>query len=339
MSDPTDQRSTTPRARARAEEPAILARGLRRVFDDQVAVDRLDLDVPRGIIFGFVGPSGSGKTTAVRMLAGIDHPDNGQVVVLGSPTTRFDRGMRARIGYMPQQSVLFPNLSVQENLHFVASLYGLPLRRGDTITRALEETELVDHRRKLVRELSGGMQRRLTLSAALMHQPEILFLDEPTAGIDPVLRSKIWDRFEALRDEGCTLFVTTQYVSEAAYCDRVAVLAAGRIVAEDTPSGLRRRALGGDVILLSPTRPVDEPTIQDLRERTGIREVQRIGVGHDLRLVVDDADERLPELQEWRAERHLDVEAMNQDHVSFDEVFTILLDQHADTVPADEEPA
>jgi ABC-2 type transport system ATP-binding protein len=339
MSDPTDQRSTTPRARARAEEPAILARGLRRVFDDQVAVDRLDLDVPRGIIFGFVGPSGSGKTTAVRMLAGIDHPDNGQVVVLGSPTTRFDRGMRARIGYMPQQSVLFPNLSVQENLHFVASLYGLPLRRGDTITRALEETELVDHRRKLVRELSGGMQRRLTLSAALMHQPEILFLDEPTAGIDPVLRSKIWDRFEALRDEGCTLFVTTQYVSEAAYCDRVAVLAAGRIVAEDTPSGLRRRALGGDVILLSPTRPVDEPTIQDLRERTGIREVQRIGVGHDLRLVVDDADERLPELQEWRAERQLDVEAMNQDHVSFDEVFTILLDQHADTVPADEEPA
>jgi ABC-2 type transport system ATP-binding protein len=333
MAEATD--TDTPRSRRdrRAEEPVIVARRLRREFGDEVAVDRLDLDVPRGSIFGFVGPSGSGKTTGVRMLAGIDQPTSGQVTVLDCPTTRFDRALRARIGYMPQRSVLFPNLSVQENLHFVASLYGLPVRRRDTITAALEETELSEHRRKLVRELSGGMQRRLALSAALMHQPEILFLDEPTAGIDPVLRSKIWDRFEALRDDGRTLFVTTQYVSEAAYCDRVAVLAEGRIVAEDTPTGLRRRALGGDVILLSPSSTIDEPTVEDLRAQEGVREVERVGAGTDLRLVVDAADQRLSELQQWSAQRGLDIDTMNQREVPFDEVFTILVGRHADEDP------
>jgi ABC-2 type transport system ATP-binding protein len=237
MRDAMDDRTDPTGPRRRRGEPVIVARGLRRVFGDQVAVDHLDIDVPEGSIFGFVGPSGSGKTTAVRMLAGIDVPTAGEVTVLGRPTAGFDRALRARIGYMPQRSVQFPNLSVQENLHFVASLYGLPLRRREAITAALEETELTEHRRKPVRDLSGGMQRRLALSAALIHRPEVLFLDEPTAGIDPVLRSKLWERFEALRDEGCTLFVTTQYVSETAYCDRVAVLAEGRIIAEDTPRG------------------------------------------------------------------------------------------------------
>jgi ABC-2 type transport system ATP-binding protein len=320
-----------------AAASVIVAEGLRRTFGDEVAVDEVDLDVPKGVIFGFVGPSGSGKTTAVRMLAGIDEPTDGRVTVLGCPTTSFDRALRARIGYMPQQSVLFPNLSVQENLNFVASLYGLPLRRAAALTDALRETELVEHRRKRVRELSGGMQRRLALSAALIHRPEVLFLDEPTAGIDPVLRSKIWDRFDALRNDGCTLFVTTQYVSEAAYCDRVAVLAQGRIIAEDTPNGLRRRALGGDVILLSPSRSVDEPTVHQLRELEGVREVERIGSGLKLRLVVDDASRRLPQLETWRADQNLQIDAMNQDQVSFDEVFTILVGEYTAAMSADEE--
>jgi ABC-2 type transport system ATP-binding protein len=332
MREATDGTPTPTTDRASRREPAIVARGMRRVFGDEVAVERLDLDVPTGLIFGFVGPSGSGKTTAVRMLAGIDRPTDGAATVLGCPTTRFDRALQARIGYLPQRSVQFPNLTVQENLDFVASLYGLPLRRRDAITAALEETELVEHRRKPVRALSGGMKRRLALSAALIHRPELVFLDEPTAGIDPVLRSKIWARFEALRDEGRTLFVTTQYVSETAYCDRVAVLARGRIIAEDTPTGLRRRALGGDVIELTPTRPLDEPTITSLRDHDGVREVARVGSGDGLRLVVDDADHRLPQLQEWTAQQQVDVDAMNQEHVSFDEVFTILVDQHTDAM-------
>lgn len=339
MGEATTATSPSPERPQPPRGAVIVARGLRRVFGHEVAVDHLDLDVPEGLIFGFVGPSGSGKTTAVRMLTGIDRPTEGEVTVLGCPTTRFDRALQARIGYMPQRSVQFPNLSVQENLNFVASLYGLPLRRADAITAALEETELAEHRRKPVRDLSGGMQRRLALSAALIHRPEVLFLDEPTAGIDPVLRRKIWDRFEALRDDGCTLFVTTQYVSEAAYCDRVAVLAEGRIIAEDTPGGLRRRALGGDVVLLSPTRAVDDPTMQRLRDLEGVAEVERIGARFDLRLLVDDADRRLPELQQWSAAHDLDIDTMHQELVSFDDVFTILITQHADDMLVDEETA
>lgn len=337
MGDATDGTQMPPDRRAQHGEPVIVARGLRRVFGDQVAVDHLDLDVPEGSIFGFVGPSGSGKTTAVRMLAGIDEPTQGEVTVLGCPTTHFDRDLRARIGYMPQRSVQFPNLSVQENLHFVASLYGLPLRRRDAITAALEQTELTEHRRKMVRQLSGGMQRRLALSAALIHRPELLFFDEPTAGIDPVLRRTIWERFEALRDEGCTLFVTTQYVSEAAYCERVALLAEGRIIAEDTPAGLRRRALGGDVILLSPARSVEEPTVGHLREVEGVREVERVGAAFDLRLVVDDADRRLPQLQDWSGQQALEIDAMNQQEVPFDDVFRLLVHQHRGSDEPDEE--
>lgn len=309
------------------------------MFGDEVAVEQLDLDVAGGTIFGFVGPSGSGKTTAVRMLAGIDEPTDGEVKVLGCPTTDFDRTLRARIGYLPQQSVQFPNLSVQENLSFVASLYGLPLRRRDTITAALEGTELVEHRSKPVRDLSGGMKRRLALSAALIHEPEVLFLDEPTAGIDPVLREKIWERFEALRDEGCTLFITTQYVSESAYCDRVAVLVDGRIIAEDTPRELRRRALGGDVILLSPKASVDDATVERLRALDGVREVERVGSGFGLRLVVDDADHRLAELQAWTAEQQVDIDTLNEQQISFDDVFTTLVGQHAEDTPADGEPS
>jgi ABC-2 type transport system ATP-binding protein len=239
---------------------------------------------------------------------------------------RFDRRLRARIGYMPQDSVLFPNLSVKENLSFVASLYGLPLRRGKLID-ALERTQLREHRRKRARELSGGMQRRLALSAALVHRPEVLFLDEPTGGIDPVLRRELWDFFETLRGEGRTLFVTTQYVSEAAYCDRVGVLSEGRLVAEDTPQGLRRRALGGDVLELTPRQPVDHATIEQLRSLNGVRDVRHRGNGAGLRVVVDAADRRLPGIQEWASSQRLELRSLREDHVPFDDIFAALMQQ------------
>ena len=283
--------------------------------------------IPRGVIFGFIGPSGSGKTTAIRLLTGIDVADEGEVEVLGCPSISFDRSLRAQIGYMPQRSVQFPNLSVQANMSFVASLYGLPLRGRQVIAEVLEQTELYEHRRKRVRELSGGMQRRLALSAALVHSPQVLFLDEPTAGIDPVLRRKVWDHLEALRDEGVTLFVTTQYVSEATYCDRVAVLAQGRLFAEDTPQGLRRRALGGDVLVLTPRLPLDEPTMELLCDLDGVREVQRVDGGTTLRLVVDVAEQRLPQLQDWSTRNQLDIETLREDHVPFDDIFTELIEQ------------
>lgn len=318
-------------------EPVIVAHGLRRVFGDEVAVDHLELTVPRGSIYGFVGPSGSGKTTTIRLLTGIDTPTEGTVEVLGHAADSFDRGLRRRIGYLPQDSVQFPNLSVKENLTFAASLYGLPLRKRQIIDDVLERTELAGHEKKPVRSLSGGMKRRLALGASLLHEPEVLFLDEPTAGIDPVLRRKLWDWFEALRDDGRTLFVTTQYVGEAAYCDRVGVLAEGRLIAEDSPQGLRRQALGGDVIELTPSLPFDEPTMRALRELEGLREVRRPGRGPRLRIVVDAADQRLPQIQDWATSNHLEVDSLREDHVPFDDVFAALMQQEPETAERDEQ--
>jgi ABC-2 type transport system ATP-binding protein len=331
--DATAPSATPPASEARdgsADEPVIVARGIRRVFGEEVAVDGVDLSIPRGSIYGFVGPSGSGKTTTVRLLTGIDAPTEGEVTVLGRTSDHFDRPLRSRIGYMPQQSVQFPNLSVQENMSFVASIYGLPLRNRDVIEEVLRQTELYEHRKKLVHDLSGGMQRRLALSAALVHHPDLLFLDEPTAGIDPVLRRTLWNHFEALRDEGCTLFITTQYVSEAAYCDRVGVLSGGRLVAEDTPQGLRRLALGGDLLELTPSQPLDETTLVRLREVEGVRDVERMRGGTKLRFVVDAAEVRLPEIQSWCAEHGITVESLREDQPPFDDIFANLMRQDAE---------
>jgi ABC-2 type transport system ATP-binding protein len=216
-------------------------------FGDQDALARVDLDVSRGTILGVIGPSGCGKTTLLRVLTGIIVRDEGELTVLGSDPERFSARERRRFGYMPQLPVLFPNLSLIANLGFVASVYGMPLRRRKRLREVLEFVDLWEHRRKRLSEASGGMQRRLALAATLVHGPELLFLDEPTAGIDPILRDRFWSRFRDLRDAGRTLLVSTQYVGEAASCDLVAVMAAGRVVVIDTPDGLRRQAYGDEL--------------------------------------------------------------------------------------------
>ena len=211
-----------------------------------------------GTILGLIGPSGSGKTTTVRMLTGTLGRTSGEIRVLGEDPLRFSRRTRGRLAYMPQLFSLYEDLSAQENVGFVAALYGIgPFRRGRLIRRALEVVELYDARHRLARDLSGGMQRRLELACALVHSPDVLFVDEPTAGIDPMLRVKIWDELRALRDEGRTLLVTTQYVTEAEYCDRVALIADGELVAYDAPDELRKKAFGGDVLEVTTARAVD----------------------------------------------------------------------------------
>ncbi len=314
-------------AEAPVTDPVIVARGVRRLFGQEVALDSLSLEVARGTIYGFVGPSGSGKTTAVRLLIGNDVPTEGEVEVLGRRSGDFDRGLRARLGYMPQESVQFPNLSARENLSFVASLYGMPLRRRTILADALKRTELYPHRKKPVRNLSGGMRRRLALSAALMHDPEVLFLDEPTAGIDPVLRRKLWDQFEVLRDEGRTLFVTTQYVSEAAYCDRVGVLAHGRLIAEGAPEELRRRALGGEVLELTATRAFDAGMAARLEDLEGVRDVRRMQDHRTVQLVADAAEQRLGDVQRWCDDNGVTVTSLRVEMPPFDDVFVALLQQ------------
>jgi ABC-2 type transport system ATP-binding protein len=218
-------------------------------FGGGAGVFDLAFSLPQGTILGMIGPSGCGKTTTIRLLNGVLKPTSGEVRVFGKKPAEFDVADKTRIGYIPQQFILYPNLSVQENMHFLGGIYGMPAgERNARMQSLLEFVDLQEARKRLGRKLSGGMQRRLMLAGALFHDPDLLIADEPTAGIDPILRARIWENFRDLRNQGKTLLVTTQYVGEAAYCDQVAVMRNGRLVTVDTPKGLQRHAMGGDVI-------------------------------------------------------------------------------------------
>lgn len=246
---------TGPVTRSDSVEQLVDAYELTRRFGGAGGVRNMNLRVPRGRIVGLVGPSGSGKTTAVRLLLGIDRAQSGKVVVLGQDPTTFGRDEQRRIGYMPQHQALYTELSLRHNLHMMASLYGLPWRaralpgrrsaaarqRVEDLLDLLDLQHVKDTR---LGDASGGEQRRLALAAALVHEPELLVLDEPTTGIDPVLRRRLWDHFGTLRDEGTTILVTTQYVGEATHCDQIAILVEGQVMAFGTPDELRRRAFG-----------------------------------------------------------------------------------------------
>jgi ABC-2 type transport system ATP-binding protein len=306
-------------------DSVIHAAGLTKRFEDETVVRDVNLEVGRGTIFGFIGPSGSGKTTTLRMLMGIVEPTAGEITVLGQRPADFTQAVRERIGYMPQLSVLYPELSVVENLNFAASLYGMGLFRGRRFKELLQFVELEGHKSKLIRSLSGGMQRRLSLASTLIHDPELLFLDEPTAGVDPVLRRKFWDYFKELRGRGRTLFVTTQYVSEAAYCDQVAVMHQGQLLMVETPDGLRRRAMGGEVVDMRASRPLSIEEQRTLEEQLFVRGlVTRRGPNH-MRIVVDDASLAIPALMEWCQARNLTVESLEPYQPEFDDVFVELV--------------
>jgi len=316
----------TPSPREVGENAVVRTEGLTKRFGAEVAVDGLTFEVPRGRIFGLIGPSGCGKTTTVRMLTGVYTPTKGRAVVLDSEPSQFSQVTRTQIGYMPQRSVLYPNLSVWENLRFAGSIYGVRPFAQAQLLDALRFVELEQHRRKRVGQLSGGMQRRLSLAASLIHGPSLLFLDEPTGGVDPVLRRKFWDHFEALRDEGKTLMVTTQYVGEAAYCDLVGVMMAGRLIVVDTPEGLRRRAFGGEVISLKTRQYLEYSTIQSIREIDGLESLIPVS-NTQVRLVVDDASVALPRLINYADELDIEVEAAEEYQPPYDDVFVRLVER------------
>jgi ABC-2 type transport system ATP-binding protein len=303
----------------------IQASGLTKEFGDQVAVKDVVLQIPQGTIFGLIGPSGCGKTTTVRLLTGVLKPTSGQVTVFNEEPGKFSPASLRRIGYMPQHFVLYPGLTVWQNLNFSASLYGMGLRRGEAMQRLLDFVELAQHRHKSARDISGGMQRRLALASTLVHNPRLLFLDEPTAGIDPVLRRKFWDYFKDLQAEGRTLFVTTQYVGEAAYCDLVGVMDEGRLVYMETPAGLRHRAYGGDMVDLRATGSLDRRVIDALTEQDFVQgRVSRLD-GSSVRLVVNEASTAIPALMDWAKAHSLAVASVEEYSPPLDDVFVELM--------------
>ena len=295
--------------------------GVGKRFGDRWIVRGLDVEVQAGTILGMVGPSGCGKTTTVRLATGVYRPDDGEVTVLGGDPVARRTADRTAIGYLPQSPVLFDDLSLWENLNFHASLNGVPWRRGRRLRSVLELVELTGEERKLVREASGGMRRRLALAATLVHDPPLLILDEPTAGIDPLLRRQIWDHFRALRAAGRTVVVTTQHVNEAAHCDVVVVLDEGRVVAIGTPEELRRQAFGGEVVTIRFTSMVDGQVRREL-ESAGCTDVE---VTDALRAVVERASSDLPQLLRRCEELGIGIEESNEVPVDWDEAFIALV--------------
>lgn len=320
-----------------SDSSVVVAENLTRAFGPDAGVFDLDLELDHGVIVGLIGPSGSGKTTAVRLLTGVLQPDSGKVRVLGENPLRFSRETRSRIGYLPQHAVLYPDLTLQENLRFASSLYGMNWRRRDELGRMIEFLELEGAMERLPREASGGEKRRVMLAATLVHQPELIFLDEPTAGLDPVLRRKLWDRFDELAEAGRSLLVTTQYVGEAAYCDLVAVLAEGRVLAFDAPEDLRRRAFGGELLDVVFIEPPDRETAESLAG-LGVGQAPQWLDRRSVRIVVSDAGTAGPAIVKWAQERHVGLVKTEPYLPPFDDVFVEIVSQTGATEPVSTGP-
>jgi ABC-2 type transport system ATP-binding protein len=292
--------------------------GVSRAFDRRIVVRDIDLRVRRGTILGVIGPSGSGKTTTIRMLTGALTPSAGEVLVFGERPIRFRRSTREQIGYMPQQFTLYADLTAKENVDFIASLFGLMWRRRRRRTReVLQLLDLWAARDRRAGRLSGGMQRRLELACALVHDPTLLILDEPTAGNDPLLRATVWNELHRLRDEGRTILITTQYVNEAEECDDVALIADGRLVALAPPDELRRAATGGDVIKVTTKESFEGSMIGQVPGVVAVRQVSPT----ELQVTVDDAATGMPSVVEAIGAAGGTLDAAQEIRLSFDDVF------------------
>jgi ABC-2 type transport system ATP-binding protein len=299
----------------------ISTRGLTRRFGQKAAVDSLDLDVESGRIFGFLGPNGAGKTTTIRMLAGILKPTAGEGRVAGYDLLREAEAIKWHIGYVAQHFGLYDDLTAAENLRFYARIY----RAADAtaLERLIERYGFREHRDVLARDLSGGFRQRLALICALTHSPRLLFLDEPTAGIDPAVRKDLWDCFYELASGGTTLFVTTHYMEEAERCDRLAFLNQGRLVAMDTPDGIKSSLTGKDVFVVHCR--YDPDAVSRAKRAAGIDMVNQFGA--TLRLIADKGRYDEQTVRGALGMNHRDDVAITYDRPTIEDVFVMLTRQ------------
>ena len=307
-------------------------RHVQKVFRGPPVLEDMTLQVAAGEIFGLIGPSGSGKTTTMHLCCGHLRPTSGSVTVFGEQPTAFTAATRRRLGYMPQSFILYPDLTVYHNVAFAAGLYGMSERRcRDRIQEALELVELWLARDRTARAISGGMQRRLALAAMLVHDPHLLFADEPTANLDPMLRARLWAHFRELAGRGRTLLITTQYIDEAEYCDRVGLMFSGRLIAEGRPEALRRQAFGGDLIDVA----LSDAMLPYLPVLAAVEPVRTVDALHTdaARITVDQADQAIPQILSTLTSAGATIRSLAPYRPTFDEVFIRLIEQHQGARP------
>ncbi len=303
------------------QRPIIQTAGLTRVFKNTRAVDSLDLAIQPGALFGLIGPDGAGKTTTLRLLAGLLDITAGSAEVAGFDLGKQPEAAKARIGYMAQQFSLYGELSVQENLRFFSDLYGVPsAQQAGRSERLLRFAGLDGFKDRRAAHLSGGMQKKLALACTLIHQPQILLLDEPTTGVDPVSRREFWNILTDLHLEGTTILVSTPYMDEADRCSQVGLMYAGRLVVCDTPQAIRER-IEGEIVALHPQ---DWQAARRLvAGLPGVSEVQTYG--ETLLLIVDSARLRLPQIENALQQEGLVYQSARQAPPRMEEAFISLI--------------
>jgi len=302
---------------------AISVNDLTKKFDDFTAVNGIDFEVYQGEIFGFLGPNGSGKTTTIRMMLGLLDSTSGTVDVMGTRVKRGTRAISQRVGYMSQRFSLYNDLTVIQNLEFYGKAYGL---KGEymkkRISDALEMSGLVGREKHQTKALSGGWRQRLALSAAILHKPEVLFLDEPTAGVDPVSRRAFWDLLYALVAEGITVFVTTHYMDEAEHCQRLAFIQQGNIIAYGSPDEIKSEKMQGQVLEIAPSDAIK--AVKVLREAwdSGELPLEEVELyGSLVHVIAKDIHQHQERIAKTLSQADIQVEGMEIIEPSLEDVF------------------
>ncbi len=300
----------------------VVADDLVKRFGSFVAVDHVSFTVRRGEVMGFLGPNGAGKSTIIRILCGLLRASAGRAIVAGIDVGRDPEGVRQRIGYMSQKFSLYRDLTVAENLRFFGGIYRVPhAELGERMRFAIDMAGLAGREHALVGTLAGGWQQRLALGCAVLHRPPILFLDEPTSGVEPASRRRFWDLIHALTDDGVTVLVSTHYMDEAEYCHRAALINRGRLIAIGSPATLKQTALGGELLVLECDAL--GPTVAVLRDAPGVRDCSVFG--NALHLLVDNAEQSLEQLPELLAANGLRPTHVARIAPSLEDVFVQLI--------------
>ena len=309
-----------------AVDTPVIAEGLVKRFGSFTAVDDVSFRIARGEIVGFLGPNGAGKSTTLRMLCGLLRPTAGRALVAGIDVTRDPEGVREHIGYMSQKFSLYNDLTVAENLRFFGGIYRVPRAlRAERIRFAVEMAGLTHREDLLVSTLAGGWKQRLALGCAILHRPPILFLDEPTSGVDPESRRRFWDLIHSLSADGVAVLVSTHYMDEAEYCNRVALIDRGRLIEMASPAALKRHKLGGDLLVVECASM--GLAIAALHAAPGVRDVAAFG--NSIHILVESAAPALQALPTYLAERGVAVTRIEQIAPTIEDIFVQMIGAEA----------
>ncbi|HEU5401314.1 MAG TPA: ABC transporter ATP-binding protein [Terriglobales bacterium] len=300
---------------------SVVVHDLVKRFGDFVAVDRISLETRKGEIFGFLGPNGAGKSTTIRMLCGLLKPTSGVANVAGHDVSREPEAVRQNIGYMSQKFSLYNDLKIIENIRLFAGLYNVPREQlRERIDWALEMSNLKDKEDMIVGSLPAGWKQRLALGCAVLHKPSIIFLDEPTSGVDPITRRQFWDVIYEMAHEGVTVFVTTHYMEEAEYCNRLALIFRGKMVALGTPSELKHKSMKGELLLVE-CEPLGK-AVDALHSNPAVMDAAVFG--NALHLVVANAGEAIGQVKQQLANSGVSVQRIEKIRPSLEDVFVSL---------------